>query len=153
MALWSRRAAELHRPLTCHASGTRPVRRRWRPGTSSLPWFSNSNGPKKRVMWGNPAPYAVVNIITGFWKTETYKVRDRSKLAELMRAPIQQGRWFQQASFCGTRTTARWPEKLLARFTERRVKMRGKRENLFFVDRRKLLKKYTAEERAADTHV
>ena len=34
----------------------------------ALPWFSNSNGPKKHVLWGNPAPYPVVNIITGHWK-------------------------------------------------------------------------------------
>ncbi len=120
---------------------------------SVLPWFSNSNGPKRRVMWGNPAPYAVVNIITGNWKIDTYKVRDSSKLQEIVRPPLKPGLWFQSPDYRGTRCTARWPEKLLARFTERRVKMRGERENLFFVDRRKLLKKYTAEERAADSHV
>ncbi len=120
---------------------------------SVLPWFSNSNGPKRRVMWGNPSPYAVVNIITGNWKIDTYKVRYPSKLQEIVRPPIKPRQWFQSTDYCGTRTTARWPEKLLARFTERRVKMRGERENLFFVDRRKLLKKYTAEERAADSHV
>jgi len=117
-----------------------------------LPWFSNSNGPKRRVMWGNPAPYAVVNIITGNWKIDTYKVKDAAKLREIVRPPIEQGAWFQAADYCGTRRTARWPEKLLARFTERRVKLRGERENLFFVDRRKLLKRYTAQELAADPH-
>ncbi|MES2709395.1 MAG: hypothetical protein V4726_22545 [Verrucomicrobiota bacterium] len=118
---------------------------------SVLPWFSNSNGPKRRVMWGNPSPYAVVNIITGNWKFDTYKVYDPAKLGEIVRPPVTPGQWFQTPDYCGTRNTARWPEKMLAILTERRVKLRGGRANLFFVDRRKLLRKYTAEDRAAET--
>jgi hypothetical protein len=34
---------------------------------SILPWFCNSNGPQKRVLWGNPAPFPAVNIICGHW--------------------------------------------------------------------------------------
>ncbi len=102
-----------------------------------LPWFSNSNGPKKRVLWGNPAPYPVVNIITGNWKIDTYALKDPAQRHRLARPPIPAGHYFQHGNYQGTRREARWPEKLLAHLTERRIRMRGERENLFFVDRRK----------------
>ena len=63
----------------------------------ALPWFSNSNGPKKHVLWGNPAPYPVVNIITGYWKTDTYRLKLEPNSMALVRPPVPQGRYFQAA--------------------------------------------------------
>ncbi len=43
------------------------------------------------------------------------------------------------ADYRGPRRAARWPEKLLAWYTYWRVRSRGSRGGLFFVDRRRLL--------------
>ena len=39
----------------------------------------------------------------------------------------------------GSRRGPLWPEKLLAQYTHWRIRLRGSRGGLFFVDRRKLL--------------
>jgi hypothetical protein len=104
----------------------------------ALPWFSNANGPKKHVLWGNPAPYPVVNIITGFWKTDTYRLKRVPDARILVRPPVPAGRYFQHGAYRGARERARWPEKLLAIQTYYRIRLRGSRGGLFFVDRRRL---------------
>ncbi len=104
----------------------------------AVPWFSNSNGPRKHVLWGNPAPFPVVNIITGFWKTDTYRLKTRPNSLDLVRETIPAGRYFQHERYRGSRERARWPEKLLAVYTYLRIRARGARGGLFFVDRRKL---------------
>jgi hypothetical protein len=104
----------------------------------ALPWFANSNGPRKHVLWGNPAPYPVVNIITGAWKKDTYRLKTMPNSLELVRPPIPAGRYFQNGPYRGSRERARWPEKLLAVYTYARIRARGARGGLFFVDRRKL---------------
>lgn len=101
----------------------------------AVPWFSNSNGPRKHVLWGNPAPYAVVNIITGFWKTDTYRLKTMPNSLDLVREPIPRGQYFQHARYRGSRERARWPEKMLAVYTYYRIRARGARGGLFFVDR------------------
>jgi hypothetical protein len=101
-----------------------------------LPWFSNSNGPKKPVLWGNPAPYASVNTITGHWIQDCRMLKHGSEGAA--RPPIPSGRYFQNGPYHGDRRTTLWPEHLLARLTERRIAWRGARANLYFVDKRKL---------------
>jgi hypothetical protein len=103
----------------------------------TLPWFANSNGPRKHVLWGNPAPYPVVNIITGDWKTDTYRLKRMPNSLDLVRPPVPAGRYFQGV-YRGTRDRARWPEKLLAIQTYYRIRIRGSRGGLFFVDRRRL---------------
>ena len=101
----------------------------------ALPWFSNSNGPRKHVLWGNPAPYPVVNIITGFWKGDTYRLKTLPNSLALVRPPVPAGRYFQHGPYRGTRERARWPEKLLAVYTYLRIRARGARGGLFFVNR------------------
>ncbi len=104
----------------------------------TLPWFSNSNGPRKHVLWGNPAPYPVVNIITGCWKIDTYRLKRMPNSRDLARPPVPAGRYFQRGVYRGMRDRARWPEKLLAIQTYYRIRIRGSKGGLFFVDRRRL---------------
>ena len=54
------------------------------------------------------------------------------------RPPIPADRYFQNGPYHGERDAALWPERLLAAFTERRIALRGEKENLYFVDKRKL---------------
>ena len=51
---------------------------------------------------------------------------------------VRPGRYFQQTAYRGSRERARWPEKLLAFYTYLRIRARGARGGLFFVDRREL---------------
>jgi hypothetical protein len=103
-----------------------------------FPWFSNSNGPKKFVLWGNPAPYAAVNTITGNWIQDCRMLKSATSRLAVARPPIPVGRYFQNGPYHGERSATLWPEHLLARFTEKRIALRGERENLYFVDKRKL---------------
>ena len=103
-----------------------------------FPWFSNSNGPKKFVLWGNPAPYAAVNTITGHWISDCRLLKSAPGRLAVVRPPVAARRYFQDGPYRGDRRTTLWPEHLLARFTRRRIDLRGARENLYFVDKRKL---------------
>ena len=105
---------------------------------SVFPWFSNSNGPKKFVLWGNPAPYPAVNTITGNWIADCRALKTETGRQKVARPPIPAQRYFQNGPYHGEVSTTRWPEHLLALFTEKRIAMRGEKENLYFVDKRKL---------------
>lgn len=105
---------------------------------SVLPWFSNSNGPKKFVLWGNPAPYPAVNTITGNWIADCRALKTEEGRKTVARPPIPSARYFQNGPYHGDVSTTRWPEHFLALFTERRIALRGAKENLYFVDKRKL---------------
>lgn len=107
---------------------------------SAFPWFSNSNGPKKFVLWGNPAPYPAVNTITGNWIRDCRALKSEQGRRTVARSPIPPDRYFQDGPYCGTRSTTLWPENLLAWLTDHRIRMRGGKENLYFVDKRKLKK-------------
>ncbi len=104
-----------------------------------LPWFSNSNGPQKRVLWGNPSPFPVVNIICGNWMRDVYPLMTPGGAESVVRPPIPANKYFQHGVYQGVRREARWPEKLVAQFWYQRICMRGARGGLYFVDRRKLL--------------
>jgi len=103
-----------------------------------FPWFSNSNGPKKFVLWGNPSPYPAVNTITGNWIQDCRALKREERRKTVARPPIPSGRYFQNGPYLGDRSTTRWPEHLLASFTRKRIELRGEKENLYFVDKRKL---------------
>lgn len=105
---------------------------------TTFPWFSNSNGPKKYVLWGNPAPYLAVNTITGNWIGDCRALKTASGRQTVARPSIPSNRYFQNGPYAGERSTTLWPEHLLAKFTDRRIRWRGTRENLYFVDKRKL---------------
>jgi hypothetical protein len=104
-----------------------------------FPWFCNSNGPRKRVLWGNPSPYPVANLITGNWIPDVYRLKRPGGAAVVVRPAIAPGRYFTAGPYRGWRREPLWPEKLLARYTHWRIRLRGARGGLFFVDRRKLL--------------
>ncbi len=103
-----------------------------------FPWFSNSNGPKRFVLWGNPAPYPTVNTITGHWIGDCRALKTDAGRVAVARPPIEDGEYFRNGPYCGERRTTLWPERLLARLTARRIELRGERENLYFVDKRRI---------------
>lgn len=104
-----------------------------------FPWFSNSNGNKKRIGWGNPAPYPAVNTITGHWMTDTYKIYTPEGRKTVCRPPIAK-KYFLKPLYVGPRDYTLPMEKYLARFTDKRVLARGEKGNLFFVDLREIKK-------------
>lgn len=116
---------------------------------SVLPWFSNSNGPRRRVLWGNPAPYAVVNIITGHWIDDTRRLLNPRESDLVARPPIPRGLYFQER-YRGWRSEVLWPERLLAKLTDQRIRLRGAKENLYFVDARKLRERRREKPQAAN---
>lgn len=105
-----------------------------------FPWFSNCNGPKKFVLWGNPAPYPAVNTITGHWIKDCRALKSESGRRAVARPPIPAERYFQNGPYRGPRHATLWPENLLAWLTHHRIRLRGAKENLYFVDKRKLKK-------------
>lgn len=104
---------------------------------SQFGWFSNSNGPRRRVLWGNPGPYATVNMITGRWIRDVRSLRKPDKYGPAPRAPISQT-YFKDGPYDGYRSRALPHERALAKLTRLRLKARGGKENLFFVDKRRL---------------
>jgi hypothetical protein len=106
---------------------------------TTFPWFCNANGPEKRVLWGNPAPFPASNIITGAWIKDVYRLKEPGGADAVVRPAIPRGRYFTHGPYLGWRSRALWPEKLLVRYTQWRIRLRGSRGGLFFVDRRKLL--------------
>ncbi|QDK40896.1 hypothetical protein DOM21_05370 [Bacteriovorax stolpii] len=106
-----------------------------------FPWFSNTNGNKKRIGWGNPAPYPAVNTITGHWMTDTYKIYTETGRQTVCRKPIEK-QYFAHKVYVGVRSVVKPQEQFLARFTDERVVARGAKGNLFFVDLRKLSRGY-----------
>jgi hypothetical protein len=107
---------------------------------TTFPWFSNCNGPKKFVLWGNPSPYPAVNTITGNWIKDCRALKTAEGRKRVARPPIPAGRYFQNGPYQGERRTTRWPENLLALLTQKRIALRGAKENLYFVDKRKIKK-------------
>jgi hypothetical protein len=107
-----------------------------------FPWFSNSNGNGKRIGWGNPAPYAAINTITGFWKNDTYKFYNRARAYTAPR-PAVAAKYFDAVGSYELGRREMWlPERFLAFFTNDRVVARGEKGNVFFVDNRKLRQGY-----------
>lgn len=106
-----------------------------------FPWFSNTNGNKKRIGWGNPAPYPSVNTITGYWMDDTYKIYTAEGRKTVCRPPIS-AVYFDKEVYVGVRTHVLPEEKYLANFTNNRVIARGEKGNMFFVDLRKLSRGY-----------
>lgn len=100
-----------------------------------FPWFCNANGPKGKVLWGNAAPFPAANLITGRWADDVYALKKPGGAAKVARPAISP-RYFQGAPYHGARDGAIWPEKLLAWITSWRVRSRGERGGMFFVDRR-----------------
>jgi hypothetical protein len=104
---------------------------------TQLPWFSNSNGPGRRVLWGNPSPFAAVNTITGNWMTTVRQIA-AGRADEAVRPAISARYFNNEVEYAGPRDRFNNVEQLLARVTDWRIGLRGAREGLFFVDKRRL---------------
>jgi len=102
-----------------------------------FPWFCNANGPRGRVLWGNAAPFPAANLITGNWVRDVYALKRPGGAAAVVRPPVEPGEYFQ-GRYGGGRTAPRWPEKVLAWATYWRVRLRGAKGGMFFVDRREV---------------
>lgn len=103
-----------------------------------FPFFCNLNGPKDPILWGNHAPFPVANLITGRWATDVYALKKPGGALEVVRPPIAVENYFQNGPYNLGRESYRWPERLLALATYWRVRIRGARGGMFFVDRRKV---------------
>lgn len=101
-------------------------------------WFCNPNGPNGNVLWGNAAPFPAANLITGRWYRYLYRLKKPGGAEAVAQPPIEQGKYFQTGPYNRGRTQAVWPEKLLAWATYYRVRARGGKGGVFFVDRRKV---------------
>jgi hypothetical protein len=102
-----------------------------------FPWFCNANGPRGRVLWGNASPFPAANLITGNWARDVYALKRPGGAEKVVRPAIESGRYFRGA-YGGGRRRYRWPERLLAWGTYWRVRLRGVRGGMFFVDRREV---------------
>lgn len=105
---------------------------------SLFPWFCNPNGPQERVLWGNAAPFPAANLITGCWADDVYALKRPGGAAKVVRPPIRPGGYLTNGPFNAGRSAALWPEKALAWLTYLRVKIRGAKGGMFFIDRRKI---------------
>lgn len=101
-------------------------------------WFCNPNGPQARVLWGNLAPYAAANLITGHWADDVYALLRPGGSSQVVRPPIERARYMLHGPYHGVRDAAIWPEKTLAKINDLRIRMRGQKSGMFFVDRRKV---------------
>ena len=100
-----------------------------------FPWFCNANGPRGRVLWGNLAPFPAANLITGNWVRDVYALKKPGGAARVVRPPIAGGVYFTGTNYGTGRRHAKWPEKLLAWATYWRIRLRGGKGGMFFVNR------------------
>ena len=100
-----------------------------------FPWFCNANGPRGRVLWGNLAPFPAANLITGNWVRDVYALKKPGGAARVVRPPIARGAYFTGTNYGTGRRHAKWPEKLLAWATYWRIRLRGGKGGMFFVNR------------------
>lgn len=83
-------------------------------------WFANTDGPQKTVGWGNPAPYATVNALTGAWIRDIYQLKNFEGRKKVVRPPVPADTYFQD-EYVGNRMRPRVPEYLLGAFTEWKI--------------------------------
>lgn len=98
-----------------------------------LPYWANPNGNKRRMHWGVPSPYPLVNIITGNWIRETRMLLSESGRANVARPPMPSGSYFEQGPYDGGWEDYLLPERLLAGFTSWRVKIRKQQGGVYFI--------------------
>lgn len=103
-----------------------------------FPWFCNPNGPAGDVLWGNYAPYAAANLITGDWVEDVYSLLKPNGSERVIRPAIRPAMYFSEGGYGVGRSRPRWPETLLAWANYQRVRLRGAKGAMFFVDRQAL---------------
>ena len=104
-----------------------------------FPFFGNPNGNKKRLHWGTPSPSPAFNLILGWWIKPTKKLRYKSNHDSLLRPAVSQGIYMLAKDY-GSRGKREYmlPEKIWAKITYFRIKLRGKRGGMYFSDKRKV---------------
>jgi len=112
-----------------------------------FPWFCNPNGPQDKVLWGNAAPFPAANLITGCWMNDVYALKRPGGTEAVVRPPIAPQSYFQHGPYDRGRAGAVLPEKLLAWATYFRVRLRGRKGGMYFVDRRKVYADQIANQR------
>lgn len=100
---------------------------------STLPWYANGNGPKKKVFYGAMASYPTVNTINGSWITDMYKLKNEGP-KNLARSPVEKDKYFQM-TYQGDRQRYSVLEKSLAYFNYLIIRARGKQGGLVFTKR------------------
>jgi hypothetical protein len=103
---------------------------------SSLKWYANANGPKKRVLYGTPAPYPVINVINGNW-VKTIAALEHGDTDALVRSPIPPNKYFQ-GLYQGSRDTYSVLEASLAYYNYLVLKMRGFQGGFVFTHRKSI---------------
>ena len=88
------------------------------------------------VLWGNMAPYPAANLITGNWMRDVYALKKPDGAKRVVRPPIVSGAYFA-ASYGGGRRYTLWPERFLAWTTYWRIRLRGGKGGMYFVNREK----------------
>jgi hypothetical protein len=86
------------------------------------------------VLWGNAAPFPAANLITGNWIRDVYALKRPGGADAVVRPPVEKGKYLR-GEYGGGRRFVRWPEKLLAWATYWRVRLRGAKGGMYFVDR------------------
>lgn len=113
-----------------------------------FPWFCNPNGPQEKVLWGNAAPFPAANLITGRWIKDVYALKKPRGADAVVRPPVAPNAYFQDGPYDRGRAGPVWAEKLMAWATYFRVRVRGARGGMFFVDRRRAYADQIANRRA-----
>lgn len=99
-----------------------------------LPWFSNGNGPTgKPVLWGNAAPYPVINLIHGAWMRDMWTLWRKGQHA-VCRPALDPAARIPTMVPMGRRYTT-WSDRLWAWFMFMDVRARGFRGQLVFTNR------------------
>jgi len=119
---------------------------------SVFPWFCNPNGPQQSVLWGNFGPFPAANLITGQWAQDVYALRRPGGTAAVVRPAIDTTKYFTESDYGTDQTGPRWPERLLARANDLRVRIRGEKGRLFFVDRRAVYADQIRRKRGVERH-
>jgi hypothetical protein len=103
---------------------------------STLPWYANGNGPRKKVFYGGVAGFPAINTINGSWITDMNNLR-RGKHESLVRPPVNRHLYFQR-TYRGERTEPSRAERVFAWCNYQVVRFRGAQGGLVFTRREKI---------------
>lgn len=99
-----------------------------------FPWFANTNGSRRRIMWGNASPYPALNIINGAWYDDISVLR-KGDVHQIIRQPLKAGIYFPGEYGVPARAY-HFIERMHAYLINGWVRRRGFKAGLYFVDRR-----------------
>lgn len=103
---------------------------------SSLPWYANANGPKKKVLWGSVSPYATINIINGNYFKHIQALEEGNTPLVVM--PGLQNKSYFQNTYNGFKDSPGYVEKLFAWINYMNIQRRGFQSNMAFTPREQI---------------